>query len=168
MATYSVNQTTTPEQQAAITNAIMASITHGETWSVSSPAGDTKGASIASQIMGAVQSQLTTTSASSAGANAVGVVGDGTGSNLDFGTGDPHGETTPATETNAPGSPASRERAALDNAQPAWETWLQNHMANYGLIALGIILAIGALLISQKSTIVNIGKQAAQIAAVAA
>lgn len=168
MSAYSVNQSTTPQQQQAIVTAVMAAITNGETWSITSPAGDTKGASIAQQIMSAVQSQLNTSGSSSAGANAVGAVGDGTGSNLDFGTSDPHGETTAATETFAPNSPASRERAALDNAQPAWETWLQDHMANYGLIALGIVLAVGALLISQKSTIVNVGKQAAEIAAVAA
>lgn len=87
------------------------------------------------------------------GANAVGAVGDESGSNLDFGNSDP--------------GAAKRQQTAVQNATPGFAGWLQDHAANWGLIVLGVLLAIGALLISQRETIISVGKEAAKVAAVA-
>lgn len=46
---------------------------------------------------------------------------------------------------------------------PSPGTWLESHAANWGLIVLGVLLGIGALLISQKDTIINVGTKAAGV-----
>lgn len=43
--------------------------------------------------------------------------------------------------------------------------WIQAHAGNYGIIILGAVLAVGALLISQRKTIINVAKTAAEVAA---
>lgn len=155
MSAYSVDQTTTPEQQTAISNAILASITHGETWSVTSPAGDTQGASIAQKIMDSVQSQLKTTTVNpDASANNTPLFSN-------MGGGIPGASFTPEQEQYI-------AKTGSSNIVGSTLSWFQSNYANWGLIALGVILAIGALLISQKETIVNIGETAAKAAAVAA
>lgn len=62
----------------------------------------------------------------------------------------------PSTVT-APGETGS---SALD--------WIQSHFANYGLVILGGILVIGALLISQRKSIETVVTTAGKVAAVAA
>lgn len=42
--------------------------------------------------------------------------------------------------------------------------WFQSNFANYSLIVLGIVLGVGALLISQKETIIQVGKSAGKAA----
>ncbi len=51
------------------------------------------------------------------------------------------------------------------NPVAAWFSGFDKSIANFTLIAIGVILAIGALLISQKETIVKIGDTAAKGAA---
>jgi hypothetical protein len=47
-------------------------------------------------------------------------------------------------------------------------TWIQAHAGNWGLILLGVVLGVGALLISQKDTIINISKKVGEAGALAA
>jgi hypothetical protein len=42
-------------------------------------------------------------------------------------------------------------------------TWISAHMGNWGLIGIGVVLGLGALLISQKQTLITVGKQAAKM-----
>lgn len=72
----------------------------------------------------------------------------------------------------AVGAPANvNDNAAMSktiaNAPNSIVAWIQDHYANWGLIVLGVILAIGALLISQKDTIVNIAGKVAPLAVAA-
>ncbi len=63
-------------------------------------------------------------------------------------------------------SPASTTGAVQDTAAgktvlPAsgsWMTWLQSIAGNWGIVILGAIMIIGALMISQKETIVKLGE----------
>jgi len=43
--------------------------------------------------------------------------------------------------------------------------WFAAHLGNYGLVALGVLLGLGALLISNKDTIVNVGTKVAKAVA---
>lgn len=57
-------------------------------------------------------------------------------------------------------------RAGVTAAKAAaTPNYLETHAANWGLIALGVVLGVGALLISQKETIVQIGTTVAKVAA---
>lgn len=55
---------------------------------------------------------------------------------------------------------------AVNAATASGSSFLQAHAANWGLIFLGVVLGVGALLISQKETIIQIGKTTAKAAAV--
>ena len=57
-----------------------------------------------------------------------------------------------------PGQAAATTKAAASS-------FIQAHAANWGLVILGVVLGVGALLISQKETIVQIGKTTAKAAA---
>jgi hypothetical protein len=46
--------------------------------------------------------------------------------------------------------------------------WIQGHAGNWGLIILGVVLGVGALLISQKDTIITVGKKVGELGALAA
>lgn len=46
-------------------------------------------------------------------------------------------------------------------------SWISSHAGNYGLVVIGVLLGLGALLISQKQTIVSIGKTVGKAAAIA-
>jgi hypothetical protein len=60
------------------------------------------------------------------------------------------------------------QTGAAKNTVVAGQTWLEAHLANYGLVALGAVLGLGALLIANRETVIKIGKTAAETAAVAA
>jgi hypothetical protein len=70
------------------------------------------------------------------------------------------------TFTPNPNNPEQQQQigsgAAVSNGVA---NWVQSHAANYGLVVLGALLALGALLISQRQTIVQVGKIAAEVAA---
>ena len=53
---------------------------------------------------------------------------------------------------------------AADTTKAAASSFIQAHAANWGLVILGVVLGVGALLISQKETIVQIGKTTAKAA----
>lgn len=70
------------------------------------------------------------------------------------------------------GNPSSQNgdaQFAAANPQDTTATgtlgWLFPNLGNYTLIAIGIILGIGALLISQKETVVQVASTAAKAAA---
>ena len=48
------------------------------------------------------------------------------------------------------------------------QTWIQAHAGNWGLVILGVVLGVGALLISQKDTIINVSKKVGEIGTLAA
>ena len=60
---------------------------------------------------------------------------------------------------------AGKAAVAGKNPVAAWFSQFDKSIANFTLIAIGVILAIGALLISQRKTIVKIGDTAAKGAA---
>ena len=65
------------------------------------------------------------------------------------------------------GATVSAGKAAASGQNPvaAWFSQFDKSIANFTLIAIGVVLAIGALLISQRKTIVKIGDTAAKGAA---
>lgn len=58
--------------------------------------------------------------------------------------------------------------AAAQAASTPVTNWIQAHAANWGLIFLGVVLGVGALLISQKDTVINVSKKVGEIGALAA
>lgn len=73
---------------------------------------------------------------------------------------------TPIAGTIANGAMTPNMNAPIQQAQvgsgSAVTGWIQSHLGNWGLITIGVILGLGALLISQKQTLITVGKQAAK------
>lgn len=62
-------------------------------------------------------------------------------------------------------SPDVAATAIADKAKSAMGDWISAHAGNYGLIIFGALLALGALLISQRETVLKVAKTAAEVSA---
>jgi hypothetical protein len=85
----------------------------------------------------------------------------GVGSVAPTNTTQPTSSATPATGTSNPQSWVS---GLLDSLNPL--SGLTSGLGNIALIAVGVVLALGALLISQKETVVQVASTAAKAGAV--
>lgn len=75
-------------------------------------------------------------------------------------------EPTYRAQLNAAYNNSPKLQAAVKQGTGSTGTsWLAAHAGNYGLVAFGAILALGALLISQKGTIVKVTSTAAKASA---
>lgn len=74
-----------------------------------------------------------------------------------------------ATTAAAAGGYASPDTTALTGAtsSDSFVDWLQSHMANVGLVILGALLVLGALLISQRNNVETVIKTVGKVAEVA-
>lgn len=185
MTTYNVSGGTTMTQQMAITQSVVGAMQSGDnTWAVNAPAGDQAGAVIAQTIVQNAQASISSSpggsTQSSQGTPSVwdnfltalsasggaGGVASGAASQA-AAAGSSPGSVAESAGGGNPTSLAAYGQSA--NAANAVNTsalsWLQSNLANYGLVILGVVLGVGALLVSQKSTIVNVGKTAAKVAA---
>lgn len=76
------------------------------------------------------------------------------------------GASTPATAAAGGGYTTGATNFGPTSTQSA-AGWLQSHMANYGLVILGGLLVLGALLISQRKNIETVVTSAGKVAALA-
>lgn len=149
--------TLTPAQQAQINNAADLAV-NGLPYSLSFPAGTNS-----SEVTKAFDTSLR-----NAGAQNIQTVNGGTDITTPINSGWSFGDVASAalkTVTNPIGSAVDgAEKITGDNITG----WLTENAGNYGLVILGALLAVGALLISQKDNITTVVEQGAKIAAVAA
>lgn len=186
MTTYNVSAGTTMEQQTAITQSIVQSMkTDPNGWAVQAAPGDQQGAIIAQNIVTNAQATVSTSPGSSTAdaptqptswwdnvLNAMSASGGASGVASGVAAQQAAAGSTPGSVSEAAGGGAptttSGYVSSAQSANAATSTalgWVQANLANYGLVILGVVLGVGALLVSQKSTIVNVGKTAAKVAA---
>jgi hypothetical protein len=174
-------QTNTIEQQAMVQQ-IVYNAQNNIPWSLNSLPGDTAGAAIAQSIMNQAQTELgatptvtnqvaasTTGSNPSAGTDWFSEIGQGMAST---------GATGAAAQAAAAGASTPGQAAAGGSANAAnanlgttsttsLSSWLQANLANDGLVILGALLVLGALLISQRQNIQTVAENVAKGAALA-
>lgn len=186
MTTYNVSSGTTMTQQMAITQSVVSAMQSGDnTWAVNAPAGDQAGALIAQNIVQNAQASISTSPGGSISStpaapkstwdtilDALSASGGGGGVASGVAAQGAAAGSTPGSTAEAAGggnpTSATQYGSALGAGSQSVQTglgWLQANLANYGLVILGVVLGVGALLVSQKSTIVNVGKTAAKVAA---
>lgn len=176
---------TTPAQQQGFLNQIVYNSQNNLPFSLTAPPGDAAGANIAQNIMTQAQTILQHPTAPTVGNQ---VAASTTGSNpaatgngandsgflnftggYDYGN-NAQGQTSEGTQYNPVTGQSGAAAGDPSNAGPgsgSFVDWLQAHMANVGLVVLGGLLVLGALLISQRKNIETVVTTAGKVAAVA-
>ena len=181
-ASMVVTGSTNAVQQQAMVDQIVYNAQNNIPFALTSAPGDSAGAAIAQNIMTQAQSMLAVgasptvanqVSASTTGSNPAssdwfGQLGQGASSTLAGGAaGAAASGAGNSVAANAAGGGAASPSAnlgATSTLSPI--AWLQANVANYGLVIMGALLVLGALLISQRQNIQTAVTTAAKVAAV--
>jgi hypothetical protein len=133
-------------QIAQAVNQIVGDNAQGTAWSIYTQPGDTAAQSAADTIMGLVPSAIASTGGTTSATNGIGVAGTaGLGS---LGTLGSIGSTALAVAAD-PIAAAKAAGATVASTGSSVGNWLASHLADWGIIVVGVVLVVGAIMASE-------------------